>query len=113
MRGDLVQTLEFNDPDRLVAFCQAIQAASPVDSFVRPEPWAMPGYDSPVIMAAGAFVQGASIELSADGPLKPPYPAYLQGGLNFETVRLACLLAFERMNGSSPSGHGPTGQEHE
>ena len=98
LRGDLVQTLEFNDPKRLVAFCQAIQAASPVDSFVRPEPWAMPGYDSPVIMAAGAFVQGSSIELSADGPLKPPYPAYLQGGLNFETVRLACLLALERMD---------------
>ncbi len=101
-RGDLVQTLEFNDPDRLVAFCQAIQAASPVDSFVRPEPWAMPGYDSPVIMAAGAFIQGSSIELSADGPLKPPYPAYLQGGLNFETVRLACLLALHRMQGSKP-----------
>ena len=103
-RGDLVQTLEFNDPGRLVAFCQAIQAASPVDSFVRPEPWAMPGYDSPVIMAAGAFIQGSSIELSADGPLKPPYPAYLQGGLNFETVRLACLLALERMGGPAPIG---------
>lgn len=101
LRGDLVQTVEFNDPDRLVAFCQAIQAASPVDSFVRPEPWAMPGYDSPVIMAAGAFVQGSSIELSADGPLKPPFPAYLQGGLNFESVRLACLLAVERMTDQS------------
>lgn len=102
VRGDLVQTLEFNDPDRLIAFCQAIQAASPVDSFVRPEPWAMPGYDSPVIMAAGAFVQGSSIELSADGPLKPPYPAYLQGGLNFETVRLACLLALQKMQALKP-----------
>lgn len=102
VRGDLVQTLEFNDPDRLVAFCQAIQAASPVDSFVRPEPWAMPGYDSPVIMAAGAFVQGSSIELSADGPLKSPYPAYLQGGLNFETIRLACLMALHRMQRSEP-----------
>jgi cystathionine beta-lyase family protein involved in aluminum resistance len=91
----------------LVAFCQAIQAASPVDSFVRPEPWAMPGYDSPVIMAAGTFVQGASIELSADGPLRPPYPAYLQGGLNFETVRLACLLALERM--APPAGDRGTG----
>jgi len=108
IRGDLVQTLEFGDPDRLVAFCQAIQAASPVDSFVSPEPWAMPGYDSPVIMAAGAFIQGASIELSADGPLKPPYPAYLQGGLNFETVRLACLLAFERMGTCQPR-RGQTG----
>lgn len=102
VRGDLVQTLEFNDPDRLIAFCQAIQAASPVDSFVRPEPWAMPGYDSPVIMAAGAFVQGSSIELSADGPLKSPYPAYLQGGLNFETIRLACLMALHRMQRSEP-----------
>lgn len=109
IRGDLVQTLEFGDPDRLVAFCQAIQAASPVDSFVRPEPWAMPGYDSPVIMAAGAFVQGSSIELSADGPLKPPFPAYLQGGLNFETVRLACLLAYERMTGKSQPGRGQPG----
>jgi len=68
----------------------------------------MPGYDSPVIMAAGAFIQGASIELSADGPLKPPYPAYLQGGLNFETVRLACLLAFERMGTCQPR-RGQTG----
>lgn len=97
IRGDIVQTIELADPDRLVAFCQSIQAASPVDSFVRPEPWAMPGYDCPVIMAAGAFVQGASIELSADGPLRPPYPAYLQGGLCFENVRLACMLAVERM----------------
>lgn len=96
-RGDIVQTIELADPERLVAFCQAIQAASPVDSFVRPEPWAMPGYDCPVIMAAGAFVQGASIELSADGPLRSPYPAYLQGGLVFENVRLACMLAVERM----------------
>lgn len=96
-RGDIVQTIELADPDRLIAFCQAIQAASPVDSYVRPEPWAMPGYDCPVIMAAGAFIQGASIELSADGPLRPPYPAYLQGGLVFENVRLACMLAIERM----------------
>lgn len=96
-RGDIVQTLEFGRPEPLVAFCEAIQAASPVDSFVRPVPWAMPGYDSPVIMAAGAFVQGSSIELSADGPLKPPYPAYLQGGLCFENVQLACLLALEKM----------------
>ncbi len=96
VRGDIVQTIELGSPERLVAFCQSIQAASPVDSFVRPEPWAMPGYDSPVIMAAGAFVQGASIELSADGPLRPPFPAYLQGGLCFENVRLACMLAVEK-----------------
>lgn len=109
VRGDLVQTLEFGNPDHLVTFCQAIQAASPVDSFVRPEPWAMPGYDSPVIMAAGAFVQGSSIELSADGPLKPPFPAYLQGGLNFETVRLACLLAYERLTGKNQAGQTQAG----
>ncbi len=102
VRGDIVQTIELAAPERLVAFCQAVQAASPVDSFVRPEPWAMPGYDCPVIMAAGAFVQGASIELSADGPLRAPYPAYLQGGLCFENVRLACMLAIERMGVSVP-----------
>ncbi|MDD2374042.1 MAG: methionine gamma-lyase family protein [Eubacteriales bacterium] len=96
-RGDIVQTLEFGNAESLVHFCQSVQQASPVDSFVRPEPWAMPGYDSDVIMAAGAFVQGASIELSADGPLKPPYPAYMQGGLCFENVKLACMLALEKM----------------
>lgn len=96
-RGDIVQSIELADPSRLIAFCQAIQAGSPVDSHVRPEPWDMPGYDSPVIMAAGAFIQGASSELSADGPLRAPYPAYLQGGLVFENVRLACMLAVERM----------------
>lgn len=97
IRGDIVQTLEFGDPDKLIRFCQSIQQASPVDSFVLPEPWPMPGYDSDVIMAAGAFVQGASIELSADGPLKPPFPAYMQGGLCFENVKLACMLALEKM----------------
>ena len=96
-RGDIVQSIELAEPSRLIAFCQSIQAASPVDSHVRPEPWDMPGYDSPVIMAAGAFIQGSSSELSADGPLRAPYPAYLQGGLVFENVRLACLLAIERM----------------
>jgi cystathionine beta-lyase family protein involved in aluminum resistance len=96
-RGDIIQSVELADPEHLVAFCQAIQAASPVDSYVRPEPWAMPGYDDPVIMAAGTFVQGASIELSADGPLRPPFPAYLQGGLMFDHIRLACLLAVQKM----------------
>lgn len=95
-RGDIVQTIELADPARLVAFCQAIQASAPVDSYVRPEPWAMPGYEDPVIMAAGTFVQGSSIELSADGPMRAPFPAYLQGGLCFENVRLACMLAVER-----------------
>jgi cystathionine beta-lyase family protein involved in aluminum resistance len=97
LRGDIVQTVELGTADRLIAFCQAIQAASPVDSFVLPEPWAMPGYADQVIMAAGAFIQGASIELSADGPLRAPFPAYLQGGLCFENVRLACMLAVEKM----------------
>lgn len=96
-RSDIIQTLSFHRPDAMIAFCQAVQAASPIDSFVKPEPWAMPGYDAEVIMAAGAFVQGASIELSADGPLKPPYTAYLQGGLVYENVKLAALLACQKM----------------
>ncbi len=100
-RGDIVQTIELGSPEKLVAFCQAIQAASPVDSHVQPRPWDMPGYDSPVIMAAGTFVQGASIELSADGPLRAPYPAYLQGGLCYENVKLAAMMAVERTGGSS------------
>lgn len=104
LRGDLVQSVEFGAPERLVAFCQAIQASSPVDSHVRPEPWDMPGYADPVIMAAGAFVQGASIELSADGPLRPPYIAYMQGGLVFENVKLACLMALEKMGLANPDG---------
>lgn len=104
VRGDLVQTIEFGAPEPLVAFCQAIQAASPVDSFVLPQPWAMPGYDSDIIMASGAFVAGSSIELSADGPLRPPYPAYLQGGMNFDNIRLACLLALQRMTAGQPGG---------
>ena len=85
------------EPQFFTAFCQAIQAASPVDSFVRPEPWDMPGYDCPVIMAAGTFVQGSSIELAADAPLRPPFTAYMQGGLCFENIRLACMLALEKM----------------
>ncbi len=93
VRGDIVQTLTFGAPEPLLRFCRAIQAAAPVDSHVTPEPWAMPGYDCPVIMAAGAFVQGASIELSADGPVKPPFTAYMQGGLVYENVKLACLMA--------------------
>lgn len=82
-RHDIIQAVELNTPEALIAFCQGIQAAAPVDSFVSPEPWAMPGYDSDVIMAAGAFVQGSSIELSADGPLRPPYTAFFQGGLTW------------------------------
>ncbi len=96
-RGDLIQSVFLEKPERLIAFCQAVQAASPIDGFVTPEPWDMPGYSHQVIMAAGTFVQGASIELSADGPMRPPYPAYMQGGLCFEQVRLACMMAVQKM----------------
>ena len=96
-RGDIVQSIQFANGQQVVDFCQIIQASSPVDSFVRPEPWEMPGYDSPVVMAAGTFVQGASIELSADGPIKPPYIAYMQGGLVFEQTKLAAMRAVEKM----------------
>jgi cystathionine beta-lyase family protein involved in aluminum resistance len=92
-RGDIVQTIEFGDPDKMAKFCAAIQSCSPVDSFVTPVPWDMPGYDDQVIMAAGAFVQGATTELSCDGPVKPPYIAYMQGSLAKEQAKLACMLA--------------------
>lgn len=96
-RSDLVQAVVLGSGPALVAFCEAVQAASPVDSYVRPEPWAMPGYDDPVIMAAGTFVMGSSIELSADGPMRAPYAVYFQGGLTREhvviaAVRSACYL---------------------
>lgn len=87
-RTDLIQSVQFGDADLMVAFCQAIQAASPVDSYVMPYPSEMPGYNDPVIMAAGTFIQGASIELSADGPIRPPYAAYVQGGLTYAHVKL-------------------------
>ncbi|NLV37165.1 MAG: hypothetical protein GXY17_10885 [Clostridiaceae bacterium] len=96
-RSDIIQAIRFNNPDALIAFCQGIQKGSPVDSFVTPEPWEMPGYDCPVIMAAGAFVQGSSIELSADAPLKPPYTAYMQGGLVYEHVKLGIMSALKLM----------------
>jgi len=96
-RGDIVQSIQFANGRQVVEFCQVIQSSSPVDSFVRPEPWEMPGYDSPVVMAAGTFIQGASIELSADGPIKPPYIAYMQGGLVFEQTKLASMRAVEKM----------------
>lgn len=92
-RGDIVQTITFDDADKLVRFCGMIQNCSAVDSFVSPEPWDMPGYEDPVVMAAGTFVQGATTELSCDGPIKPPYIAYLQGGLVHEQVKLAVMLA--------------------
>lgn len=96
-RSDIIQAIRFNDPDSMIAFCQGIQKGSPVDSFVTPEPWDMPGYDCPVIMAAGAFIQGSSIELSADAPVKPPYTAYMQGGLVYEHVKLGVMIALKYM----------------
>ncbi len=92
-RHDIIQTVIMDSPEGLCAFCRGIQAGSPVDAHVTPEPWAMPGYTSPVIMAAGAFTQGSSIELSADGPLRPPYTAFFQGGLTYESGKLAIMAA--------------------
>ncbi|HOJ10546.1 MAG TPA: methionine gamma-lyase family protein [Clostridiales bacterium] len=96
-RGDIIQAIKFNNPENLILFCQGIQKGSPVDSYVTPEPWDMPGYDSQVIMAAGGFIQGASIELSADAPIKPPYIAYMQGGLVYEHVKLGVMNALQLM----------------
>lgn len=96
-RTDLIQSVQFGDADLMVAFCQAIQAASPVDSYVMPYPSEMPGYHDPVIMAAGAFIQGASIELSADGPIRPPYAAYVQGGLTYAHVKIAISTAADHL----------------
>ncbi len=96
-RNDIIQAVEFGSGEGVIAFCQGIQAAAPVDSYVTPEPWAMPGYDSDVIMAAGAFVQGSSIELSADGPIKPPYAAFFQGGLTWPHAKLGCLMSLEHL----------------
>lgn len=97
-RSDIIQAIEMGSPERLVAFCCGIQAASPVDSFVAPEPWEMPGYNDPVIMAAGTFVSGASIELSADAPMRAPYIAYMQGALTYEHGKLALQTALEYMD---------------
>lgn len=94
-RHDIIQAVELKVPEAVIAFCRGIQAAAPVDSYVTPEPWAMPGYDSDVIMAAGAFVQGSSIELSADGPMKPPYAVYFQGGLTWPHAKLGILMSLE------------------
>ena len=96
-RSDIIQTVITGSAEGLCAFCRGIQAGSPVDAYVTPEPWAMPGYQDEVIMAAGTFVQGASIELSADGPLKPPYTAFFQGGLTFESGRIGVLSAAAEM----------------
>ncbi|WP_066496961.1 aminotransferase class I/II-fold pyridoxal phosphate-dependent enzyme [Abyssisolibacter fermentans] len=96
-RSDIIQAIEFNDPEKVVKFCQGIQSASPVDSFVLPLPWDMPGYSEPVIMAAGAFIQGSSIELSADAPMRTPYWVYLQGGLTYEHCKLGIMKGLNNL----------------
>lgn len=96
-RHDIIQAITFGSPEGVIAFCQGIQAAAPVDAYVTPQPWDMPGYDSQVIMAAGAFVQGSSIELSADGPIKPPYAVYFQGGLTWFHAKLGILMALQKL----------------
>lgn len=96
-RHDIIQAVTFGTPEGVIAFCKGIQAAAPVDSFVTPEPWDMPGYDSQVIMAAGAFVAGSSIELSADGPIKPPYAVYFQGGLTWQHAKLGILKSLQQL----------------
>lgn len=96
-RHDIIQAITFGTPERVCAFCQGIQSASPVDAHVTPEPWDMPGYDAPVIMAAGAFISGASIELSADGPMKPPYNVYFQGGLTWPHAKLGMLKTVQTL----------------
>ena len=97
-RHDIIQAVDLRKGRRASStFCKGIQAAAPVDSYVTPEPWAMPGYDSDVIMAAGAFVQGSSIELSADGPIKPPYAVYFQGGLTYPHAKLGILMSLEKL----------------
>ncbi len=96
-RHDIIQAVTFGTPEGVIAFCEGIQAAAPVDSYVAPEPWDMPGYDAPVIMAAGAFVQGSSIELSADGPIKPPYAVYFQGGLTWWHAKFGILKSLQKL----------------
>ncbi|MCI6676047.1 MAG: methionine gamma-lyase family protein [Clostridiales bacterium] len=96
-RHDIIQAVTFGTPEGVIEFCKGIQAAAPVDSYVTPEPWDMPGYDAPVIMAAGAFVQGSSIELSADGPIKPPYAVYFQGGLTWYHAKLGILMSLQKL----------------
>lgn len=96
-RHDIIQAVEMKTPEGLCAFCEGIQAAAPVDSYVTPVPWDMPGYDSQVIMAAGAFIQGSSIELSADGPLKPPYTVFFQGGLTWEHAKFGILMSLQKL----------------
>ena len=96
-RHDIIQAVTFGTPEGVIAFCQGIQAAASVDSHVTPEPWDMPGYDSQVIMAAGAFVSGSSIELSADGPIAPPYAVYFQGGLTWPHAKLGIMKSLQNL----------------
>ena len=96
-RHDIIQAITFGSAQGVISFCKGIKAAAPVDSFVTPEPWDMPGYDSQVIMAAGAFVQGSSIELSADGPIKPTYAVYFQGGLTWYHAKLVILKSLQQL----------------
>jgi cystathionine beta-lyase family protein involved in aluminum resistance len=98
-RADIIQSIKLVTPEKLIAFCQGLQSGSAIDSFVVPEPWAMPGYDSEVIMAAGAFTNGSSIELSADAPLREPFAVWLQGGLNFHSAKIGVMLGAERVLG--------------
>ena len=95
--------MEFGAPEPLLAFCRGIQAGAPVDAFATPEPWDMPGYDCPVVMAAGAFIQGSSIELSCDGPMRPPYIGFLQGGLTYEAGKLGVMAGAKRIMESQGS----------
>lgn len=97
LRADIIQAVRLGSPERVCAFCRGIQKGAPIDSYVTPEPWDMPGYDHPVIMAAGAFVSGASIEISADAPIKEPYIAYMQGGLTYESGKLSVLFALDAL----------------
>lgn len=96
-RHDIIQAVELGSPERMIAFCKGIQAGAPVDSHLSPEPWPMPGYENDVIMAAGAFIQGSSIELSADGPIRPPYAVYFQGGLTWEHAKLGILMSLQKL----------------
>lgn len=96
-RGDIVQSIKMGSAEKVIAFCEGIQKGAPVDSYVTPEPWAMPGYDCDVIMAAGAFIQGASIELSADAPIKPPYIVYMQGGLSWHHAKIGIMTGIQTM----------------
>jgi cystathionine beta-lyase family protein involved in aluminum resistance len=96
-RNDIIQAIKFRDPEKTILFCQSIQSSSPIDSYVTPVPWDMPGYSDQVIMAAGAFVQGSSIELSADAPLREPYIAYFQGGLTYEHARYGIIKSVDTL----------------